>query len=329
MLIPETTQVTKNRTGRLSVVLGVCILALLVTGMALAQAKKPISKNGLLESISLNALTTKELVAQVQARGVNFQMSPADEQEFRTAGARAELIDAIKANYKGGAAPVGNTTTNNGGNNNSGNSSGAPLKPRADVPPGPPLAKSEVVTMLQGGLPSERVQQFVEARGVTFSVNPAITREINAAGGNQALVAAISSRGPANSGGNDSGKEIFKGGMLGVHVTEVTGQLATEFGLPDLGGAFVDAVEKGTTADRAGIKRGDVIVEFNGEVVNANTLPILVSKAPAQSTYHFSALIFQNSLAANHVGLLQFARSRACLVHESTGHVLESRMTPL
>src|SRR5882724_3198021 len=188
MLIPETTQVTKNRTGRLSVVLGVCILALLVTGMALAQAKKPISKNGLLESISLNALTTKELVAQVQARGVNFQMSPADEQEFRTAGARAELIDAIKANYKGGAAPVGNTTTNNGGNNNSGNSSGAPLKPRADVPPGPPLAKSEVVTMLQGGLPSERVQQFVEARGVTFSVNPAITREINAAGGNQALV---------------------------------------------------------------------------------------------------------------------------------------------
>jgi tetratricopeptide (TPR) repeat protein len=58
--------------------------------------------------------------------------------------------------------------------------------------------------MLQGGIPSARVEQFVEARGVTFSVTPDTTAEIKAAGGDRSLLGAISEKAPqqAASAGN-------------------------------------------------------------------------------------------------------------------------------
>ncbi|MDQ3806017.1 MAG: hypothetical protein M3416_19575, partial [Acidobacteriota bacterium] len=75
-----------------------------------------------------------------------------------------------------------------------------------NVPAGPPLSKNEVVTMLQGGIPAARVEQFVEARGVSFQVTPEVAREITAAGGTRSLVGAITEKsvagtsGPADSG---------------------------------------------------------------------------------------------------------------------------------
>ena len=68
MLIPEIRQVTKNRTKSLFTIFVVCFSALLITTIAMAQSKKPISKNGLLEAIGLNALTTQELVEQVRSQ---------------------------------------------------------------------------------------------------------------------------------------------------------------------------------------------------------------------------------------------------------------------
>jgi|GEM_PF-765013 len=271
MLIPEVRRATKDRACLLYVIICVCLVALLITGIALGQTKKPISKNGLLESISLNALTTQELIEQIESRGVSFQMTAADEQDFRAAGARAELIGAIKANYRSAVAP--NAVPNSSTNKNTGN-----------LPAGPPLAKTDVVSMLQGGQSSERIQQFVEVRGVTFSMTPAISREISAAGGNQSLIAAITSRGSTSAKNpNELGKEVFKGGLLAVKLADVTTDIASQYGLPDLGGAFVESVDKGSTAERAGIKRGDVIVEFNGQIVNATTLPVLIAKTPARS----------------------------------------------
>ncbi|HWS56591.1 MAG TPA: hypothetical protein VN228_20820, partial [Pyrinomonadaceae bacterium] len=87
----------------------------------------------------------------------------------------------------------------------------------ANVPPGPPLSKNEVVTMLQGGIPAARVEQFVEARGVSFQVTPEVAREITAAGGNRSLVGAITEKsvaasntsagydGPGDDGDDDDG----------------------------------------------------------------------------------------------------------------------------
>jgi hypothetical protein len=141
---------------------------------ASAQAKKPITKEGLLKAIRINGLSTAELIQQIQQRGVSFRMTPAEEQELRAAGARPEVIEAARSNYRAGAT-VPAVADNN----------------RPAVSNGPPLSKNEIVTTLQGGAPAARVEQMVEARGVSFRVTPAIAAEIKRAGGNNSLVGAI------------------------------------------------------------------------------------------------------------------------------------------
>ena len=56
-------------------------------------------------------------------------------------------------------------------------------------------------------------------------------------------------------------------GWLGVSVQDVTPQLAKQFGIEQPEGALVGEVIKGSPAEKAGIKRGDVIVTFNGKKV--------------------------------------------------------------
>jgi hypothetical protein len=140
-----------------------------------AQAKKPITREGLVKAVRINGLSTVELIQLVQSRGVSFQMTPDAEAELRAAGARPEVIEAARSNYRPGAAPVTNAST----------------RGRSNVPPGPPLSKNEIVTMLQAGTPSARVEQFVDARGVSFQSNAQAAREIKAAGGTNSLVGAI------------------------------------------------------------------------------------------------------------------------------------------
>lgn len=67
-------------------------------------------------------------------------------------------------------------------------------------------------------------------------------------------------------------------GRLGVTIQEVSPELAESFGLDKPTGALVNAVEKGTAADKAGIQAGDVILKFNGTAVSQSSeLPPLVS----------------------------------------------------
>jgi serine protease Do len=56
--------------------------------------------------------------------------------------------------------------------------------------------------------------------------------------------------------------------QLGVTVQPVTADLAASLGLPQARGAIVSSVEAGSAADRAGVKRGDVITSFNGQPVS-------------------------------------------------------------
>lgn len=167
---------------------------------ARAQGKKPITKQGLVKALKLNALSTKELVEQLEARGVDFRVSGNDEAELRGAGARPEIIEAARANYRAATATTTTTAANTANNTNNGTTD----RPPANVPAGPPLSKNEIVTMLQSGVPAARVEQFVEARGVNFANTPTITREIMAAGGNRALVGAISEK--AEVANNDDDK---------------------------------------------------------------------------------------------------------------------------
>ncbi|HEU0038197.1 MAG TPA: DegQ family serine endoprotease [Verrucomicrobiae bacterium] len=68
-------------------------------------------------------------------------------------------------------------------------------------------------------------------------------------------------------------------GYLGVKLQPVTADLAKEFELPETAGALVDEVQADTPAAAAGLKDGDVIVEFNGKkVADFNQFRVLVAQ---------------------------------------------------
>jgi hypothetical protein len=170
------------------------LLALALTGTAHMQsAKNPYDKERLLRVVSLNALSTQEIVQAIEQRGVDFQINTSIEAEFKQAGARPELIEAMRRSYRPKTPPP----TNNSNNTN------APPKSNlnstnnaAKVPLGPPLSKNEIVTLLQSGLPVARVEQFVEVRGVNFALNAQVSKEITSAGGNRSLLGAIGEKAP-------------------------------------------------------------------------------------------------------------------------------------
>jgi hypothetical protein len=153
-------------------------------------AKKPITRQGLVNAVKINGLTTQELVAQIQRRGVDFEMTADAESELQSVGARPEIIEAARLNYRAASTPAvaRNDTPPRPSNTTPSNS---------NVPDGPPLSKSEIVTMLQGGIAPARVEQFVEKRGVNFQVTPEIAREITSAGGTRSLVGAITEKSTA------------------------------------------------------------------------------------------------------------------------------------
>jgi len=57
-------------------------------------------------------------------------------------------------------------------------------------------------------------------------------------------------------------------GRIGIAIQPVTKELARSFGLADPTGAIVINLEKGGPADRAGLKIGDVVLEWNGEAID-------------------------------------------------------------
>jgi len=66
-------------------------------------------------------------------------------------------------------------------------------------------------------------------------------------------------------------------GFLGVTIQEVSSDLAESFGMSRPYGALVAEVGKGTPAEKAGIRPGDIIIEYNGQPINKSTdLPPLV-----------------------------------------------------
>jgi Do/DeqQ family serine protease len=60
-----------------------------------------------------------------------------------------------------------------------------------------------------------------------------------------------------------------KRGILGVNIYNVTPEIAKEFGLTESTGALVAGVAQGSSAERAGIKTGDIITSINGIVMKS------------------------------------------------------------
>ena len=74
-------------------------------------------------------------------------------------------------------------------------------------------------------------------------------------------------------------------------IQKVTPDLAKSFNLKDESGALVGDVTPGSPAEKAGIKPGDIIIEFDGKAIKEmNELPRLVAAVPVGKTVEVKVL---------------------------------------
>ncbi|MFV1951515.1 MAG: DegQ family serine endoprotease [Nitrospinota bacterium] len=123
---------------------------------------------------------------------------------------------------------------------------------------------------------------LINTRGEVIGINSAIIA--GNTGGNIGIGFAI----PINMAKNilDDLKE--KGsvtrGWLGVMIQKVTPDLAKSFNLSESEGALVADVMPKSPAEKAGLKRGDVIIEFNGKKIKSmEELPMIVASIKPDS----------------------------------------------
>ena len=69
-------------------------------------------------------------------------------------------------------------------------------------------------------------------------------------------------------------------GWLGVSIQDITPELSQKFGLKDAKGALVGDVTKGSPAEKAGVRGGDIILQLNGkEITSVGNLRNLVAQS--------------------------------------------------
>ena len=105
---------------------------------------------------------------------------------------------------------------------------------------------------------------LVNIHGEVIGINTAIASR---SGGYQGIGFAI----PANSARLIEEQILKEGkvhrGLLGVNIQNVDESLAKSFGLKNTEGALVSQVEPRSAAAKAGVKSGDVIIEFDGKPI--------------------------------------------------------------
>jgi serine protease Do len=105
---------------------------------------------------------------------------------------------------------------------------------------------------------------LVDSQGRLIGINTAI---LSRSGGNQGIGFAI----PSNLARDVAQSLVRDGrvtrGYLGVVIQDVNPALAKEFKLKENQGALVGDVTENSPAEKAGLKEGDVILEFNGKKV--------------------------------------------------------------
>jgi serine protease Do len=80
-------------------------------------------------------------------------------------------------------------------------------------------------------------------------------------------------------------------GWLGVSIQEVTPELAKSFGLPEERGALISDVMPDGPAEKAGFRRGDVVLEANGRTIrDYHELPRMIASMPAGEKVMFKVL---------------------------------------
>jgi Do/DeqQ family serine protease len=129
---------------------------------------------------------------------------------------------------------------------------------------------------------------LVSTAGQLVGINSQI---LTPSGGNIGIGFAI----PANMAKNVMTQLIDHGqvhrGMIGVTIQPVTSEIASSLGLSQVRGALVNSVQAGSPAEKAGIRRGDVITSVNGsEVKDGNDLRNDVAQMAPGSTAKLTVL---------------------------------------
>ncbi len=130
---------------------------------------------------------------------------------------------------------------------------------------------------------------LLDARGEVIGINTAILA--GGSGGNQGIGFAI----PINMAKYVMDQILKHGkvvrGYIGVGIQEVTPDLAKAFNVPPEKGALVGNVESNSPGGKAGLQRGDVITEMNGEAVTGpNELRLAVGSMAPGTTVHLKVL---------------------------------------
>ena len=130
---------------------------------------------------------------------------------------------------------------------------------------------------------------LINARGEVIGINTAILS--GGSGGNQGIGFAI----PINLARYIMDQILKYGkvtrGWMGVVIQDVTAPVAKAYGVSANQGAIVSDVEPNSPAAKAGLKRGDVITELNGQpVTGSNDLKLKIGEMRPNSTVHLKVV---------------------------------------
>lgn len=116
-------------------------------------------------------------------------------------------------------------------------------------------------------------------------------------------------------------------GFLGASTQDVSPSLGKIFRLPDVKGAIVTDVQAKGSAERAGLKRGDVVVRFDGrDIMDSGQLRNLIAQAAIGSKHRLDLIrdgkVYQVELLVQEAPRERAKKNQAAATSAATAHPL-------